>query len=262
MEKRIFACVARSKRDIADAQQVRNEVFVKEKGLLQHGPAESEQERDAYDELDTTLHFIGYMNDVPVGTVRLLRPNPGVARAIEQPLGIDLASRYDLWPFVAARVSVAEVSRLCVVPHLRGGAVLGELYLAMYRESARIGLTHWVAAGNAETDVLEDAKIAYRIAALRGLVSHEWHVEPRPSPGAVRAPTRPFYSEAERARARAGDLHGLRLPRTLETFTRLAGRYMGPPIRERGYTVCSLPLVVDLAHVGSTSVVRRALSRP
>jgi predicted GNAT family N-acyltransferase len=258
MKMHVVARVAASSKEIADAQRVRNQVFVMEKGLLCHGPVGAEQEVDAYDELGTTVPFIAYVDDVAVGTVRLLRPDPEVSRAIGQPLGLDLASRYDLRPFVAAGASVAEVSRLCVVPELRGGAVLGGLYLAMLRESERMGLTHWVAAGNAETDALEDAEIAYQIAGLRGLVSSEWHVEPWPSTDAPRPPTRPFYSEDERARARAGDLRGLRLPRTLETFARLAGRYMGHPARERSYTVCSLPLVVDLSHARSTGVVRRS----
>lgn len=258
---RIHACVARSNEEIAESQRVRNQVFVREKELLSRGPVDLEQEADVYDALDTTIHFIAYIDEVAVGTVRLLRPNPEVSRNIGQPLGLDLADRYDLWPFVAAGVSVAEVSRLCVVPQARGGAILGELYMAMYRESARIGLTHWVAAGNAETDALEDAEIAYRIAKEKGLVSKEWHVEPWPSLEATRPPTRPFYSESERTRARVGDLQGLRLPRTLETFARLAGRYMGHPVRERSYTVCSLPLVVDLAHVGSTCAVRRSKAR-
>jgi hypothetical protein len=58
-----------------------------------------------------------------------------------------------------------------------------------------------------------------------------------------------FYTPEQRAQAQAGDLEGLPLPRTLRTFARLHGRYLGPPIRERGYSVCSLPLVVDLAEV-------------
>ncbi|WP_437314421.1 N-acyl amino acid synthase FeeM domain-containing protein [Sorangium sp. So ce385] len=262
MKKRIRAGIADTPMGIADAQRVRKQVFVREKGLLSRHATPIDREMDIYDDLETTLHFIAYVDDAPVATARLIGPNLDVARAIGQPLGIDLASRYDMGPFAAAGISLAEVSRMCVVPQYRGTAVLCELYLAMYYESVRVGLTHWVGAGNAETDALEDAEVAYRIAEHRGLVSRRWRVAPRPNASVDGPSTRPFYTPVERARARAGDLQGMRLPRTLETFAHLAARYMGAPIRERGYTVCSLPLVVELADVVRTRAFLRSLSDP
>jgi predicted GNAT family N-acyltransferase len=261
MKELIRAGLADTPAAIDVAQRVRSHVFVREKGLLSHHAAMVERETDGYDDLETTRHFIAYVGDAPVATARLITPNPEVARALGEPLGIDLAARYDLGPFAAAGVSIAEVSRMCVVPEHRGTAVLGAICLAMYRESLRLGLTHWVGAANAETDAIEDAEIAYRIAEREGLVSPRWRVTPRPSGGEGAPSTRPFYTPAERLRARAGDLEGLRWPRTLETFSRLAARYMGRPLRERGYTVCSLPLVVDLADVVHTTVFRRSLGR-
>ncbi|HTN85412.1 MAG TPA: GNAT family N-acetyltransferase [Sorangium sp.] len=262
MKNGIRAGVADTPMRVADAQRVRNQVFVREKGLLNSHATTLDREMDIYDDLETTLHFVAYVDDAPVATARLIGPNLDVARAIGQPLGIDLASRYDLGPFAAAGVSLAEVSRMCIVPEHRGTAVLCELYIAMYRESLRVGLTHWVGAGNAETDALEDAEVAYRIAERRGLVSPRWRVVARPGASADGSSTRPFYSPAERTRACAGDVEGLRLPRTLETFAHLAARYMGRPIRERGYTVCSLPLVVELADVVHTRAFQRSLGRP
>lgn len=258
MKRSIVARVARDPEEIADSQRVRSQVFVREKELLKPSSVTLDREADVHDDLDTTIHFIAYVDGSPVATARLIRPNPDVARAIGQPLGIGLAARYDLGPFVAAGVSLAEVSRLCILAEQRGTAVLCELYLAMYRESLRVGLTHWVAAANAETDALEDAEIAYRVAERDGLVSPRWRVDPWPGAGAGGPSTRPLYSATERDRARAGDLQGLRLPRTLATFAHLAGRYMGRPMRERDYTVCSLPLVVDLADVVQTPLYRRA----
>lgn len=258
MKKQIRALVVRTLSGIADAQRVRNQVFVQEKALLREAASMFDREVDAYDDLETTIHFVAYADEDPVGAVRLVRPNAEVARAIGQPIGIDLATRYDLGPFAIAGVSLAEVSRFCVLPAHRGSAVLGELYLAMFRESMRVGMTHWVGAGNAETDALEDAEIAYRIARRDGLVSPRWRVSPRPGASAEGPSTRRLYSEEERIRAGEGDLEGLRFPRTLKTFAGLAARYIGPPIRERGYTVCSLPLVVDMADVKHTRAFRRS----
>lgn len=261
MKKQIGAGIADTQGKIADAQRVRYHVFVTEKGLVDRHAAMLGREMDGFDDLETTLHFIAYVDGFPAATARLICPNPDVAQRIGQPLGVDLAARYDLGPFVGGGVSVAEVSRMCVVPEHRGAAVLRALYLAMVCESLRVGLTHWVGAGNAETDALEDAEIAYRIVERDGLVSPRWRVVSRPGASASGPSVRPFYTLAERARARSGDLQGLRLPRTLSTFGRLAARYMGRPIRERGYTVCSLPLVVDLADAVRTEAFQRALDR-
>lgn len=262
MKKRIRAGVADLPTSIADAQRIRNHVFVVEKELLSAHIPTLDRETDGYDALGTTLQFIAYVDDAPVATARLIRPNPDVARAIGEPVGLDLARRYDLRPFAAAGVSFAEVSRMCVLPAHRGTAVLCELYLAMYRESLRVGLTHWVGAGNTETDAIEDARIAHRIAAREGFASDRWRVVPRDGAGGEDPSSHPFYSPEERAQARAGDLERLRLPRTLRTFAHLAARYMGEPIREKGYSVCSLPLVVDLADVVHTRAFQQALQQP
>jgi predicted GNAT family N-acyltransferase len=262
MKKRIRAGLADTPRSIADAQRIRNHVFVVEKGLLSRRAPTLDRETDGSDALETTLQFLAYVDDAPAATARLIRPNPEVARAIGEPVGLDLALRYDLRPFVVAGVSFAEVSRMCVLPEHRGTAVLCELYLAMYRESLRIGLTHWVGASNTETDAIEDARIAHRIAVREGFASERWQVVPRDGASANDPSSHPFYSPEERAQARAGDVEGLRLPRTLRTFAHLAARFMGEPIREKGYSVCSLPIVVDLEDVVHTSAFRRALEQP
>jgi L-ornithine Nalpha-acyltransferase len=256
MAQHIWAGVAGNPQAIADAQHVRSRVFVMEKGLLSRSSTALGRESDAYDDLESTIHFIVYVDGAAAATVRLLRPDRAVARAIGEPMGLDLASRYDLGPFDAPGVSIAEVSRMCVVPEHRGSEVLQELYRAMYRESRRVGLTHWVGAANTETDSLEDAMIAYKLLQREGLVSQPWRVSPKAGASAPGASTRPLYTPEQRARARSGDLTGLRLPRTIRTFAYLAARYMGSPIRERHYTVCSLPLVVDLADVVHTEAFR------
>lgn len=179
MAKHIWAGVADTPQMIIDAQRVRNRVFVMEKGLLSHSSTVLGREVDAYDDLASTTHFIVYADGAPAATVRLLRPDPAVARTIGQPMGIDLASRYDLDPLDVAGVSLAEVSRMCVLPEHRGTDVLCELYLAMYRESLRAGLSHWVAAANTETDSIEDAMIVYGLLQREGLVSKPWRVSPR-----------------------------------------------------------------------------------
>lgn len=255
MSARIQAAVAKCPADVAECQRVRHRVFVVEKGLLSHDATEPDREVDEYDDLDTTVHILARIDGEAVATVRLLRPNPQVVGAI----GLGLHARYDLAPLTVPGVYVAEGSRMCVVPEHRGGPVFGALCSAMVHEGLRLGLTHLVIAANAETDSIEDAEIAYRVAAREGLVSKHFRVVPRLGTSSPGPSIRGIYTAEERARARAGDLEGLRLPRALRTFAEhIAARYMGQPIRERGYTVCSLPAVIDLADAARLQALRRA----
>lgn len=255
MSPRIQASVAEGPADIAECQRVRHRVFVVEKGLLSHDTTELDREVDEHDDLDTTVHILARADGEAVATVRLLRPDPQIVGAI----GVELAARYDLAPLAVAGVSVAEGSRMCIAPEHRGGPVFGALCAAMIHEGLRLGLTHLVIAANAETDSIEDAEIAYRVAARDGLVSDRFRVVPRRGASAPGPSIRGIYTAEERARARAGDVEGLRLPRALRTFAKhIAARYMGQPIRERGYTVCSLPAVIDLAEAARGQALQPA----
>ena len=259
MSPRIHASVAEGPAAIAECQRIRHRVYVLEKQLLRHDIQDQDREVDEYDALDTTVHLLVRVDGEAAATVRLLRPNPHVAGAFGQAIGIGLAARYDLAPLAVPGVSVAEGSRLCVVPEHRGGSVFDALSGAMIREGLRLGLTHLVIAANAETDSIEDAEIAYRIAEGDELVSTRFRVVPRRGASVPGPSERGFYTAEERARAHAGNLEGLPLPRLLRAFAeRLAARYMGPPIREKGYTVCSLPAVIDLDEAARTQTFRRA----
>src|ERR1700761_4783022 len=128
MNERIQAGVADTPSSIADTQDIRHRVFVEEKGLLAPCVPALGRETDDYDALETTLQLIAYVDGAPAATARLICPNPGVARALGEPVVLDLARRYDLRPLAAAGLSFAEVSRMCVLPEHRGTAVLGKLY--------------------------------------------------------------------------------------------------------------------------------------
>ncbi len=193
--------------DVVACQRVRHRVFVMEKGIVRHGTVERDREVDEYDNLDTTVHILARADGEAVATVRLLRPNPQELGA----MGLGLAARYDLAPLAVPGVSVAEGSRMCVIPEYRGGPVFGALCTAMIQEGLRLGLTHLVVAANAETDSIEDAVIAYRVAARDGLVSDRFQVVPRRGASMPRPSIRRIYTAKERARARAGDLEGLQL---------------------------------------------------
>jgi hypothetical protein len=209
----IHCCVAVTRQEIDDALRVRWAVFGEEMGLIAEAPG-APREVDAFDTLETTLHFVAYADGRAVATV------------------------------------VAEATRFCVLaPYRRAGAVEA-LDALMRRESRRRGVTHWIAAANAETDAAEDARIIQRVAERMGFWSRRFQALPI-GDEAPPAPERcPFYTPEERERARAGDLAGLRLPRALVVFARrLGARFTGEPRYDARFRRFAMPLVaaVDLA---------------
>lgn len=229
---------------IQDAQRVRRTVYVDEEGLLPPQAGAGGREIDAYDDRDTTVHFIVYVHAKPAGTVRLLLPRPEA----EGEIGLDLATKCDLSDLAAGGIAPAEVTRFCVLRRYRYTGVAAALLAGMLAESRRRGVTHWVAAANMETDLAEDAALAYRVARAKKLVSGHFHAAPR-IPAPARTPRRrPVYTEAERLRAAGGDLTGIALPRTLSLFAkRMGARFVGPPLYDGHFNVFALPLVTALA---------------
>ncbi len=239
--------VASTQKQLDDALRVRWAVFGEELGLVAGPRPAAPREISPFDTLETTSHVIVYADRRPVATGRLLLPNSEVAAASGGRLGIDLETKYDLSSLDLPAHSLAESTRFCILKAWRGSEAVMHLMAGLYQESLRHGVTHWVAAANMETDSLEDARIAFRIAAHRDLVSTQWQVKHRAHALPPEQPLAPLYTPEARQRAHQGQLDGLRLPRTLSLFARMTGRRpIGPPLYVPHFRRHSLPLVAPL----------------
>lgn len=238
-----FHCViARTAQEITNAQRLRWTVYGEEERLLPASAHRDGRETDARDYCEGTTHFLVYDGREAVGTVRLLEPAGG--------LGLDLDAKFDLSALAAPGIAPAEVTRYCVLRHYRCTGVTSALFAALYAESARRGVTHWVAGANMGTDCAEDAELAYRLACAQDLVSGSFRAEPRASERPETPRRRPCYTEEQRLRAHNGELAGLDLPRTLALFARRMGaRYVGAPAYDAYFNVFALPLVATLAEI-------------
>lgn len=238
--------IAHTRKDLDDALRVRWEVFGQELNLIASAPA-APREVDPYDTLDTTVHFVAYADGRPIATTRLLLPNPEIACARRGWLGLDLESRFDLGALHFQEISLAEVTRFCVLARYRSSGALDALHAAMRAESRRRGITHWIAAVNAETDHAGDAAIIFQVASALGLVSSGVQVTPLGGDHPPTSPGFPFYNDEERARARSGALGGLRLPRPLRVFTRrMAARFIGPARYDKRFCRFAMPLLASV----------------
>ena len=232
--------VAQSEAQIVDAQRVRYQVYVNEERLLEASACAPERELDAQDFSSETRHLVAYLDAEPVGTVRLTRTS------CERPY-LDLESKFQLRGFSASSFSLAEVTRYCVLHRYRSTRVAAALFTGLLRESARLGVSHWLAAANMQTDCTEDAAIAHQLIQSRGLHTDHFRADPRPLETAPPRAQRPLYTSEQRNRAARGDLSNLELPRTLSLFaTRLGARYIGPPLYDPYFNIFALPLVAVL----------------
>lgn len=235
-----------------DAQRLRWQVYGVEEALLPTSASVDGREIDARDARDDALHFIAYADSEPAGTVRLLLPAGGAEATRGGRLGLDLDAKFDLGALVAPCDRPAEVTRYCVPRRYRHTAAARTLFCALYAESLRLGVTHWLAGANMETDVAEDAAIACQVARERQLVHPCLRVEARVGAPAETPRKRPLYTEEQRRRALCGDIQGLALPRTLTLFAlRMGARYIGSPVYDPYFGVFALPLVAALADVAT-----------
>ncbi len=242
--KRFVCTVARSPREIEDAQRVRWRVYGEEEQMISRERCTEGREIDRRDDRADTIHLLVYAGREPVGTVRLLL---AASSAGGHCLDLDLESEFELDAFASPGVAPAEVRGYCVLRDYRCTGVTLALYAGLRAESARRGITHWVAAANMETDFPEDAALAYAIAQDRKLVSTCFHARRRSHETPSTSRRRPCFSDRQRALGLRGDRDQLVLPRTLSLLAnKMGARFMGPPVYDTYFNVFALPLVTTL----------------
>jgi putative hemolysin len=254
---RSFRCiVARTAREIEDAQRLRWIVYGEEEGLLPACIGSRGREIDARDFCDRTIHFLVYAGEEPVGTVRLLQRRAEGWNGGR--LGLELEAKCDIVALSAPGIVAAEVTRYCVLREYRSTGVTSALFSALFAESSRRGITHWVAGANMETDCAEDAALAYRVAREKKLVTDRFRADPREREPPETPRRRPYYTAEQRLRALEGALEGIELPRAPLLFAkRMGARFIGPPVYDAYFNVFALPLVAALADIAAPPATAR-----
>jgi hypothetical protein len=251
----VYCLVATTQRQLDDALRVRWAVFGEELRLLDGPLPLAPREVDCFDTLDTTVHLVVYAGSQPVATSRLLLPNPEVAQSMGGHFGIALEQKLELSGLSGAGLRLAESTRFCIRKEWRHSAALVRLQSGLYQESRRLGVTHWIASANTETDSAEDATLVSQVAAHKHWVSPHWRVDAREHSEPPASPSAPFYTPAERARARAGQLDGLRMPRPLALFAhKMGARFISEPLYDAHFRRFSLPLIAALDELPASTL--------
>lgn len=240
--------IAETRKEIDDALRIRHLVFAQELKNIDPVRHAIPREVDPFDMLETTIHFVAYIDGVPVGAARMLMPNVEIARATNTLFGFDLESKFDLTGLVQKNMRPAETMRYCVLASARNKPVAGAMIREAARISRRLGITHWLGSATIETNTPESAARIESVGATLGFVHRDIRIAPRTITCASND-IRPHFIDTSRRCLSQAPPSNVEFPRVLTMYARrLGARIIGPPLydtRFRGYSIPILMAVAD-----------------
>ncbi|WP_224367092.1 GNAT family N-acyltransferase [Hyalangium versicolor] len=239
-----------AKDKIDDALIVRGTVYNKQE-RLSHGADE-----DEYDYYHSTRHPVVYDDSKPVATNRLLFGNEQIAHTRSRHYGIALEDLLDLSPLKEVGLAVVEFGRLAALEEYRRSKAIRLLLAGAYWTSRDTNADLWVAAANAESDVLEDALLMARVASARRLDS-PLRVGARTPSSPPANPSKTFYTPMHWALAQQGYLSALPLPQLLTMYVEKFGALvMGEPLYIHEFSRWTLPISAWLKRIPARTLAQ------
>lgn len=231
--------------------RTRYDVFVKETGYIQK---ENEKgiEKDEYDELETTFHFLAYSNGIPAGSARLLLPNKSVSERKVTSYGLPMESLYDLNYYASTDLRVAEISRSCVKEKFKNTKTIFFLWKKLIEFASKGGITDLITNVNPETDSLPDTYTIYNYARSNNLFDSDIVVYPKKSGGKATGFRFPLTQKASGGMDTCQALN-IMLPQTLKLFVRVGLLFTGEPIYCEEIDMCALPMNWKIKDIGKTA---------
>lgn len=234
--------------------RVRYDVFVKETGYIQR-KNERELERDGYDELDTTIHFLAYFNGVPAGTTRLIFPNKMIAEKEGTYYGLPTENLYDIKYYNTTDLQIAEISRACVKEKFKSSKTIFYIWKKLIEFAVKSGITDLVANVNPETDSLSDTYLIYEYVKSNNLIDGKIIVYPKKYGGKTGGFRFPLTEKTQAGLDEGRDIN-IKLPQTLKLFIKVGLLFTGEPVYCEGIDMCALPMNWKLNDIYKTSFGR------
>jgi putative hemolysin len=208
------------------AQRMRHDVFSTDFGV-EFPSANSGLDRDQYDEFCEHLVIWHEETDTVAGTCRMLRPERAAAVG-----GRYSGHLFDLSRLAPIDSSLMEVSRLCVHPAHRNGAVVSGLWAGIVRHAMQSG-SRWL--GGCCSVPLADggelAAVTWNTVSRKYLAPPSFEVRPRV----------PWRADATGTPARP-----MALPALLRGYLRLGAWVCGEPAHDAGFRTADLYVLLDL----------------
>jgi L-ornithine Nalpha-acyltransferase len=239
--------IAESRKEIDDALRIRYLVFAQELENIDPVRHAIPREVDSFDMLETTIHFVAYLNGAPVGAARMLTPNVEIARVTNTLYGFDLESKFDLTNLARPNIQPAETMRYCVLASARKKPVAGVMIREAVRISRRLGITHWLGSATLETTTHETAARIESVGATLGFAHRDIRIAPR----TMTCPSndiRQHFLNTSACRLSQSPPSNVEFPRVLTMYARrLGARMIGPPLYDARFRGYSIPILMAMA---------------
>ena len=236
--------IAKTKEDLDHAFKVRYDVFVKECDYIPESNYVADRESDSFDTLETTVHFLALDNGRGVGTARMLFPNEEVAKRNNWIYGFDMERLFDLSDYKNKEIPIVELPRSCVRKEYRKHNVIQNLWRMAIQYAARNDVYHILGSGATETDSIEDAKLLYKVLDAQGYISKEFQT-PAKEKHNNNNPRFRIYNQIKEELLKGEDLKKMKIPGTINIFTKVGIRFTGEPVFYPKFRMCTIPLLEE-----------------
>ncbi len=239
--------VARTEEEIKQCLQVRNMVFVKELGFIDG------EEKDSFDLLPTTTHFLALHNKKGVGTARLIGPNRRMAEKKKTMIfGLPIEDYFDLSEYKKKKITPYEISRSSVIKSERTSRVILDIWKISIMYGKQNSITTFCSCAGTETDSLQDAAIIYRLLRLKNYFHPSIRTRPLEVPVVNPVPRFQIYDKKikeevlEKMALKDFEEMEINLPPTLDYFTRIGAKFTGPPVFFSIFKMYTIPMILDI----------------
>ncbi|MBU1078438.1 MAG: GNAT family N-acetyltransferase [Spirochaetes bacterium] len=238
---------------------VRYKVFIEELQFDSKEKYPDKMEQDKYDELDTTIHFIAMINGRGVGTARLIGYNNMLLEE-NKIFGLSMEDLYDLSEYRENGLVPYEISRSSVIRGERSSIIILDLWKICINYCLMHNTPAFCSCAGTETDNHEDAQLIYELLKLKGLMHSFIHTNPLSESGTKHFSHSILFNkhhkkdllikrDSEQLTLNDFESRGIKLPPTLDYFSRIGAKFTGPPVIFPEFKMYTIPMILEFNHI-------------
>jgi putative hemolysin len=240
LKKRYNVSIARTAREVEEAQRLRYQVFFDEMGATATAKQQQrELDTDEYDADCDHLLVRDAASDMVVGCYRIMRPEIAMKRG-----RFYADSEFDLSRLAHIKSRTAELGRACIHPEFRSGTVIMLLWSALCRYFMENNYEFVIGCASIPlADGHDNAVAVYQQLAASHLSPAEYRVFPKvPYPLHLTSTNK----------SSAPDHTSARVPALLKGYTRLGAWIGGEPAWDADFNTADLFVFLPISRMSST----------
>lgn len=251
--------IATSEEELNQGYHIRYKVFIEELQFALKEGYPDKLEKDEYDFLDTTVHFIAKVDEEAVGTARLIKPNREMTEN-NQIFGLPMEDLFDLSRYKKMEFTPLEVSRSSIIKNKRSSIIILDIWKICINYCIENYIPLICSCAGTETDNYEDVQIIYNLLKLKKLLHPSIYTKPLSGVKINHSPKYVLYDDKIKKEllTRKNFNHctledyeslGIKLPVTLDYYSRIGVKFTGPPALFPEFNMYTLPMILEFEHI-------------